>query len=283
MQETGMNRIAVCSWSLRPTSPQDLVEKCRACGIGAVQLWLDPVRERTWSPDLVGSLLRAEGIDIVSGMFAPKGEDYSTLDTIKATGGVRPDATWEANLKAAEADAILASRFGTGLVTFHAGFIPHDAKDAERGAMVDRVRQIAEVMAARNVRIALETGQEEVGVLLEALNTVNEGLPARARVGVNFDPANMVLYGMGDPVASLRKLAPHVMQVHVKDAVPAKERGRWGEEKVVGTGSVDWAGFFAALRAMKYTGPLVIEREAGEDRVADVIAARHVIEKDWLK
>ena len=62
-----MNRTAVCSWSLRPADPADLVEKCRACGISAVQLWLDPVRQWQWRPDAVGSLLRSSGIAIVSG------------------------------------------------------------------------------------------------------------------------------------------------------------------------------------------------------------------------
>lgn len=274
-----MQRIAVCSWSLRPTSPEDLIEKCRQCGVSAVQLWLDPVRERQWGPDTIGSLLRARGLSMVSGMFAPKGEDYSTLESIKETGGVRPDATWEANLKAAEGDAIMASRFGIHLVTFHAGFIPHDAKDPARVSMVARLRQIAELMAARNVRVALETGQEDAATLESALNEINAGLTGRSSIGVNFDPANMILYGMGDPVASLKRLLPHVMQVHIKDAEPAAEKGAWGSEKPVGSGKVDWASFFGVLKDGGYRGNYVIERESGDDRAADVRVARDLIAK----
>lgn len=276
-----MNRIAVCSWSLCPASPEDLLDKSRACGVSAVQLWLDPVRQWQWRPDSVGSLCRVHGLGLLSGMFGPKDEDYSTLETIKATGGVRPDATWEANLKAAEGDAIMAARFGIPLVTFHAGFIPHQADDPARAAMAARLRQIAELMAARNIRIALETGQEDADTLLAALAEINAGLPERAKVGVNFDPANMILYGMGDPIAALRKLMPHVFQVHIKDAKKAAARGEWGSEVVVGTGEVDWPGFFAVLKAGGYRGDFVIEREAGEDRVADVATARTTIEKHW--
>ncbi len=276
-----MNRIAVCSWSLRPSSPESMLDLCRSCGVSAVQLWLDPIRQWQWRPDSVGSLARVHGLSLVSGMFAPKDEDYSTLETIKATGGVRPDATWEANHKAADADAIMAARFGIPLVTFHAGFIPHDKADPARAVMTTRLRQIAEAMAARNIRIALETGQEDAATLLDALREINEGLEEKAEVGVNFDPANMILYGMGDPVAALKQLMPHVLQVHIKDALPTKTRGTWGEEKAVGQGAVDWAKFFGVLKDAGYTGDFVIEREAGDDRVADVRVARDVIEKHW--
>jgi L-ribulose-5-phosphate 3-epimerase len=87
-------RLAVCSWSLQPADPPDLVAKMQAVGISHVQLALDPLRE---SPAIWGrtaSLLRQNGMIIVSGMFGCVGEDYSTLDTIRRTGGLGPDATW---------------------------------------------------------------------------------------------------------------------------------------------------------------------------------------------
>ena len=276
-----MNRTAVCSWSLRPSSPADLADLCDACGLRAVQLWLDPVRQWQWRPDAVGSLLRSSGIAIVSGMFGPKDEDYSTLETIKATGGLRPDATWETNQKWAEGDAIMASRFGAGLVTFHAGFIPHDASDPVRQAMTARVRWVAEAMAARNVRVALETGQEDAPTLLAALAEINASLPERAKVGVNFDPANMILYAMGDPVAALKVLLPQVFQVHIKDAKKTTTPGQWGSEVPVGEGEVDWPAFFRVLDDGGYRGDFAIEREAGEDRTGDIIKARRVIEAHW--
>ena len=38
-------------------------------------------------------------------MFGCVGEDYSTLDTIRVTGGIAPDATWEQNWKNIRATA----------------------------------------------------------------------------------------------------------------------------------------------------------------------------------
>jgi L-ribulose-5-phosphate 3-epimerase len=271
--------LGVCSWSLRPTSPGDLVAKIRECGVPAVQLALDPVRTGEWDETETVSLLDGAGIGIVSGMMATAGEDYSTLDTIRETGGVRPDRTWPENLAAAQRNAELAARIGINLVTFHAGFIPHDRQDPEWDKLMHRLRDLADVFHDRGVRIAFETGQEDAATLLDALDALD-----RPAVGVNFDPANMILYSMGDPVEALAKLAPRVEQIHIKDAVYTHAPGTWGEEVTAGTGAVDWARFFAIVRERLSGRHLVIEREAGEQRVKDVRTAAALVRAnaDWI-
>jgi sugar phosphate isomerase/epimerase len=272
-----MDRVGVCSWSLRPTSAKNLAERVRACGVWVVQLHLDRIRTGEWDLDETRIVCMEAGLSIGSGMMSMKGEDYSTLETIKKTGGVRPSATWEENLTAAEGNAEIAAELRLPLVTFHAGFLPHENDDPERGEMVNRLRTLAQVFGARGVRTAFETGQETAETLEGVLAEVNSGLPHRFRVGVNFDPANMILYGMGEPVAALQRLARHVSQVHIKDAIPTKKSGTWGEEVPVGTGEVDWKAFFAVLTKNVGSVDLMIEREAREDRINDVrLAARHV-------
>ncbi|HEX8875396.1 MAG TPA: sugar phosphate isomerase/epimerase family protein [Phycisphaerales bacterium] len=272
-----MDKLGVCSWSLRPRSPRELAEKITALGIRRVQLHLDPVREGAWRADETACLLRLAHVTIASGMMGTKGEDYSTLESIKMTGGVRPDEHWESNLRAAEGNAIFAARMGIPLVTLHAGFLPHDGGDPLRARMVDRLRQMAEIFAARNVRLALETGQEDADTLLGVLRELNSALPERARVGVNFDPANMILYGMGDPIEALRKLAPHVRQIHIKDAKPAPKPGVWGSEEPAGSGAVDWQRFFEAARGLHVD--FMIERESGESRENDIALARDLVRR----
>jgi L-ribulose-5-phosphate 3-epimerase len=264
-----LSRIGVCSWSLRSAGPAELVQSLRECGVRRVQLHLDPIRTLEWRADETAGLLRGAGIQIVSGMMSTKGEDYSTLESIKVTGGVRPDSTWEENVRVAEGDAIAAARLGISLVTLHAGFLPHDPGD-ERTKLVERIAKVAEIFANRRIRVALETGQEDARTLNAVLAEVNSLLPHYAHVGVNFDPANMILYGMGDPVEALTLLAPHIMQVHIKDAKPSDSLGEWGAEMPYGQGSVHWDKFFAALQAVNYAGNFLIEREAGENRVADI-------------
>ncbi len=272
--------LGVCSWSLRPTSPGDLVAKIRQCGLSAVQLALDPVRTGEWDEIETVSLLDGAGIEIVSGMMATAGEDYSTLDTIRETGGVRPDRTWPENLAAARRDAELAARIGVNLVTFHAGFIPHDRQDPEWDKLIHRLRDLADVFHGCGVRVALETGQEDAGTLLEALDALD-----RPTVGINFDPANMILYNMGDPVEALTKLAPRVEQIHIKDALYTPVPGSWGREVPAGTGAVDWARFFAIVRQRLSDCDLVIEREAGEQRVEDVRTAAALVRSsvEWIE
>ena len=268
------DRLAVCSWSLHPTNPQDLITKLQGTGIHRVQLALDPLRE---SPGVWGetpALLRQNGITIISGMFGCVGEDYSTLDTIRASGGIAPDATWEQNWKNIQATAALAQQLGLKLVMFHAGFLPHDEKDPQFVKMLGRLSQIADVFKAANVELALEPGQETAPDLLHLLQQLK-----RPNVGVNFDPANMILYDKGNPIAALRTLGPWIRSLHIKDAKRTKVPGTWGEEAIVGTGEVDWPAFFATLRELKYTGNFSIEREWGNQRVADICAAKEVVTK----
>ena len=96
---------------------------------------------------------------------------------------------------------------------------------------------------------------------------------AGTSVGVNFDPANLILYGKGDPVAALERLAPSVLQVHIKDALPPARRGEWGIEVPVGEGAIDWPAFLDALARCPEVDTLAIEREAGDRRVLDIARA----------
>jgi sugar phosphate isomerase/epimerase len=264
----------VCSWSLHPADPQDLVAKLQATGVRGVQLALDPLRESPESWSRTETLCRQNNIMIVSGMFGCVGEDYSTLETIRLTGGIAPDATWEQNWKNIQANAALAQKLGLKLVTVHAGFLPHEEDHPDHGKLQQRLGQMADIFAARGILLALETGQETAATLRQLLLKLK-----RPNIGVNFDPANMILYDMGDPIEALRRFGPWIRQVHIKDARRSKVPGTWGEEVVVGTGDVDWPAFFSALRALNFTGDLCIEREAGEQRVADIRAARQLIEQ----
>jgi sugar phosphate isomerase/epimerase len=267
-------RLAVSSWSLLPRTPRELVERVRAAGLDAVQLALDPVRTGAMPLDQLRAELEATGVRVLSGMMALAGEDHGTPESFRRTGGLVPDGTWEENLATAQEDARIAEELGITLVTFDAGFIPAEAGDPRRRVLAERVRQIARVFGDRGTRVALETGQETADTLAAVLAELGD-----TGVGVNFDPANMILYGTGDPVRALRRLAPWVRQVHIRDAVAAEQPGELGREVPVGEGDVDWTAFFAALRAAELRVDLVIEREAGEERVADVRRARELVER----
>ena len=267
-------RLAVCSWSLQPKNPQQLVEQLEKIGIHRVQIALDPIRGEAATWGNFGALAKQRGIKIASGMFGTIGEDYTTMETIRQTGGIVPDKTWEENWRNIQLTAKLAAGMGIRLVTFHAGFLPHDERDAGFVKLRDRLRQVADAFAAEGVDLGLETGQETADALKHFLQVLD-----RRNVGVNFDPANMILYEKGDPIAALETLAPWLKQCHIKDARRTKRSGTWGDEVVVGTGEVDWRSFFGVLDRIGYKGDLCIEREAGNQRVEDIRAAREYLEK----
>lgn len=267
-------RLAVCSWSLQPATPQELIAKLEATGVRRVQLALDPLRD---SPDVwrnTPELLRQNNISIVSGMFGCVGEDYSTLETIRLTGGIAWDATWDQNWKNIQLTTALAQRLNLKLVTFHAGFLPHDENDPSFAKLKQRLIQVADAFQARGIALGLETGQETAAALLDFLNKVN-----RLNLGVNFDPANMILYDKGNPIEALRTLGLWIRQVHIKDAVRTTTLGTWGDEVVTGMGEVDWPAFFTTLKEVGFAGDLCIEREAGMNRMEDIRTARQLVER----
>lgn len=265
---TRANSLAVCSWSLQPASAQDLITKVRDLGLRRIQIALAPIcrNPRRW--ESLSQLCREEKIELVSGMFEPAGEDYSTIASIQRTGGLVSDERWDENLREMRRSADAARKLDLHLVTFHAGFLPHDPYSADFGKLSDRLKIAADIFGSCGCSIGMETGQEEASALASFLGAID-----REDIGVNFDPANMILYGSGNPQEALQTLYPWIVQCHLKDAKSSACEGEWGEEVVLGTGEVDWKSFFEFLNRMDFKGSLCIEREAGESREDDINAA----------
>jgi L-ribulose-5-phosphate 3-epimerase len=267
-----LSRLGVCSWSLQPDDPAQLIAGMRQIGLTQIQCALDPIRE---TPKVWGHFAEAcqeAGLELVSGMFRTVGEDYSTLESIRRTGGVVPDAHWEENWRNIKANATLAKNLKLKVVAFHAGFLPHEPSDPDFGKLLKRIRQIGELYANLGIDLALETGQETAPTLKAFLEQLN--CPG---VGVNFDPANMILYDKGNPIEALAVLAPWLKGCHIKDAKRTRTPGTWGDEVVVGTGEVDWHAFLRSLTKLNFNGYSCLEREAGNQRALDLRAGRDAI------
>jgi L-ribulose-5-phosphate 3-epimerase len=270
-----LNRLGVCSWSLKPADPEDLIKKVAQTGLTGIQIALDPMRIKPLVWGEIGEAIAAAGMNLLSGMFGAVGEDYSTLESIRRTGGLVPDETWEANWKNIQQNARLACALKLPLVTFHAGFLPHEEDDPRFRVLIDRLRRVADLFGENGIALGLETGQETAGTLRYFLEK-----PDRPNLGVNFDPANMLIYDMGDPIESLQVLLPHLKQCHIKDASRPTDPGTKGKEELAGTGEVNWKQFFLTLRKAAFKGNLVIEREKGDERVADVRKAVALVQQE---
>lgn len=268
----GVRHIGVCTWSLQPDGAEELIDAVVALPVRGVQLAISPILHNPDSWAGVVQRLADNNRPVLSGMMEMTGEDYSTPQTIARTGGVRPDETWSENLAHARDVAGFAADANIELITFHAGFIPEpteagrdSAAASLRQRMIERLRTLAGIFADHGLEVALETGQESaaaLSTLLDELDTPN--------VGVNFDPANMILYGSGDPLDAFEHLLPRIRQVHVKDALAPPAPGVWGTETPVGLGAVDWSRYFSIMARAARPLDAIIERESGDDRSADV-------------
>jgi L-ribulose-5-phosphate 3-epimerase len=258
--------ISVCSWSLQPRDMGDLVGKLKEIGLNKVQLaLLDLVQLDDKRKHRELGHLSSASVEFTAGMIAFPGEDYTSIDHIRASGGFVPDAQWPLRQRLAQEAARLASELGIAAVSTHIGFVPAPDRPGYL-AMRDRVRQVANDFSRFGVDLLMETGQENAKELLEFLDDL-----AASNVGINFDPANMILYGAGEPIAAIATLGKHIRHVHAKDGIPSARPGeQWGEEVPFGKGKVNPAEFLKALAAIGYTGPIAVEREAGNDRVGDV-------------
>lgn len=272
MATQSIEQFGVCSWSMRPESPQQMADVLGDLGLKKLQLALVPHRDDAGIVDGMPEALAAIGAKIVSGMFGTIGEDYSSMEIIKKTGGVVPDEHWEGNQDVARRAAAKAKAFGLPMVMFHAGFLPHDQSTDEFKKLADRIEVFAGIFAEQGITLLFETGQETA----DDLNAFFDHMQSDRKVeniGINFDPANMILYDKGDPIDALKKLLPRVKSIHLKDAIKTKTPGEWGSEEPIGTGQVDWQAFMQVLADGGYTGDMHIEREAGESRFVDAKTA----------
>jgi len=257
--------IGVMFWADR-----DRLAEIASLGVGCGQLGIagstdiDATFVKDWR-----AALDEQQFALATVFCAYTGESYADIPTVQRTVGFIPRATrGEREGRTLEvSDA--AAQLGVSSIATHVGFVPEDPSDADYVAVRDMVRRICDRAARNGQNFALETGQEPADVLLRFFNDVD-----RPNLRINFDPANMILYGTGDPIDALRVLAPHVASVHCTDGdwPPTDRAGALGSERPLGQGSVGMERFVQALKEVGYRGILSVEREADnqEERIADI-------------
>jgi sugar phosphate isomerase/epimerase len=216
--------------------------------------------------------LEDQRFTVVTVFAAYSGESYADIPTVERTVGFVPPATRDARELRTLAVSDFAAELGVPGIATHIGFVPQDRLSGDYLAVREVVRHVCDHAASHGQTFALETGQESADALLDFLLVTN-----RENLGINFDPANMILYGTGDPISALHTLAQHVLTVHCKDGdwPPKNSPGALGEEKPLGQGSVGMERFIAKLKEIRYKGPLTIERESSDpaERLRDILMA----------
>jgi L-ribulose-5-phosphate 3-epimerase len=209
---------------------------------------------------------KAAGFHMSGAMLGFPGEDYTTPQTIQRTGGFGPKQLRPERLDRFRWALDRVKQLGLTDLMLHAGFLPHEG-DPERKPLLEVLAKVGDLAKAAGVIVAFETGQETADLLRKTLDDLKS-----ASLKVNFDPANMLLYDMGDPLRAVEILGPDIRSVHVKDANRPAVNGQWGEEVPLGRGQVNIKEFVATLKRVGYRGPLCIEREVGDQtgRMRDI-------------
>ena len=178
-----------------------------------------------------------------------------------ATLGIVPEKYRGERVAALKKGGDFAHAIGLPAIITHLGFIPENPDDPQFGAVVDAVRSVAEHVKKMGVEFWFETGQETPITMLRLIQSVGTG-----NLGLNLDPANLILYGKANPIDSLDVFGAYVRNIHAKDGMYPTDPMKLGHEVKVGEGRVRFPEFVARLREVGFDGEFIIEREIRGDQ-----------------
>jgi sugar phosphate isomerase/epimerase len=203
----------------------------------------------------------AAGITVTAVFGGFEGESYADPATSARTVGLVPRETRAARLQEMKEIADFAKMLKCKVVALHIGFVPHDTGDPLYAEVLGVTRDICDHCKTNDQSLNLETGQESAEGLLQFISDVD-----RDNLFINFDPANMILYGTGEPIDALKKVGKYVRSIHCKDGKWSDKPGEtWGQEVPLGEGDVGMENYLRALQEIGYSGPLTIEREIPQE------------------
>jgi L-ribulose-5-phosphate 3-epimerase len=253
--------IGVCSWSLQVTSVPELKGFMDKLGISVVQIACGDPHHASWNEgDKMSEAARKAGFTMTGTMLGFPGEDYTTPKHIEKTGGFGNPATRPERLERFKWALDRTLALGLKDIMLHAGFLPEPGAP-DRKPFLDTLAKVSQLAKEKGITVAFETGQESAELLRRTLDDLK-----CPNLKINFDPANMILYDMGDPIRAVEILGPDIRSVHVKDANRTKVKGTWGDEVPLGQGQVNIKMFVQTLKKVGYKGPLCIEREVGDQK-----------------
>jgi sugar phosphate isomerase/epimerase len=251
------------------------LDVAKALGVPTIQLHAPRQTPRTFAEaEKYKQRLHELEITLTAVFGGFEGESYADIPTVERTVGLVPRETRAVRLAEMKQIADFAMQLDCSVVGLHLGFVPHDTSSTDYDEMLAVTRDLCDYCGQNGQALHLETGQEPADVLLEFIEATE-----RKNLFINFDPANMILYGIGNPIEALEKVGRYVRSVHCKDAKWAARPGKeWGAEVPLGEGDVDVEKFLATLQRIGYTGPLTIEREISQEPERQRAEIEHAVQ-----
>ena len=253
--------------------PAQALAKVHELGIPSAQIYVEE-----FFPGLAGKLraaLDSFQIEATSVVVGGPGREVWNFYEGPQTIGLVPRATRDARAAHIRRASDFAKECGIAAVQTHCGFLPEDPNEAVYKETVAVLRVLANYCRANGQNFRYETGQETPITLVRTIQDV-----AADNQGVNFDLANLILYGKANPADAIEILAPCIQGIHAKDGLWPTNPKELGQEVPIGKGKVDFPRIIARLKELQYGGAVTIEREiSGAQQMEDVRAAKIFLEK----
>jgi len=254
-------------------NPDAALAKVHDLGIPTAQIYAEQFSEEL-IPKLKAALEKYK-IEATSLVVGGPGKEVWDFYEGPKTIGLVPRETREARAAQTRKASDFAKSCGIAAVQTHCGFLPEDPNDPLYKEAVAVLRELASYCKANGQNFRYETGQETPITLIRTIQDVGAD-----NQGVNFDLANLILYGKANPVDAVEILAPYIQGIHAKDGLWPTNPKELGKEVPIGKGKVDFPRIIARLKELKYQGAITIEREiSGSQQMEDVRAAKVFLEK----
>lgn len=255
------------------SDPDAAIAKVKALGLPTCQAYVEEFAEGLEAK--LAKALEKYQIEATSVVVGGPGKEVWDFYGGPLTVGLVPRETRAARVAQIKKASELAKRVGVPAVQTHAGFIPENPNDPVYAETVATLKEVVGYCRKNGQNFRYETGQETPITLVRAMRDV--GLDNQ---GVNFDLANLILYGKANPVDAIEILGPYVQGIHAKDGLWPTNPKELGQEVPIGQGKVDFPKIVARLKEMKYPGAVTIEREiSGPQQMEDVRGAKEFLEK----
>ncbi len=214
------------------------------------------------------------GVSIATIWAMPGGRMVWNFVEGPTTIGLVPPASRSERTVQLQQAARIAAAIGVQSITTHLGFIPEFPGDEDYYGTMHAVKSVANVCKDEGIEFWFETGQETPVTLLRLIEDVGTG-----NLGINLDPANLLMYGKANPVDALDVFGQHVRGVHAKDGEYPTDGVSLGKEKPMGEGRVNFPLLVPKLKEKGFTGILAIEREiSGPRQIEDIKRAIAILE-----